>query len=303
MNYNFKRICFTYFCLLCLLLQAQSLCAASVNLPSSVGEDRHEKKSTEVFTFKETWMNNWLEDVRGSIGAEIDYLYGRDMDVVTVIGAKNSKIEGQFYSVKMGFSLNEKIDIYTNIGVTEGIKYTFSYPSGRTRAISFENALTYGGGVTLRLVKFPSGLQWFVDGNFRAIDSLVAADVSDNGLTRIFSNAVEVESFYEEWHGAVGMSREFQIGVSENSPYLLMYAGAKYSNVSMLATGNATAPGAYGTGHLKAKDNVGFFTGLSYICGIEEDTRYTDVKMYSTIDLQARFCDETAFSLNFNFKF
>ena len=56
---------------ICLILMTSSVFAAPVNIPSSVGIEADE---FEAFTLKDTWMENWTEDVKCSIGVETDFL-------------------------------------------------------------------------------------------------------------------------------------------------------------------------------------------------------------------------------------
>ena len=285
---------------LVILLVAGSVCAAPVNLPSSVGLEVEE---FEAFTFKDTWMENWIEKVRCSIGVECDFLNEKDVKSAAIYSPRSPGLKGQFHSLKMLLSFNDTVDIYTSVGSTNEFEYSYNSPAGSKTIYNFENSIIYGGGITIQFASFSNGFKLFGDARYRTIDELNINEISNNGGTTSYSGSTKtvVLSEYGDWHGALGLSREFKFKVEKKTNFFVIYSGVKYSGINMSAEGTLTEFGTtygYGTGRLTQQDSLGGFIGFSLLEGVEAES-----SSYNSIDVQARFIDELASTASYVFKF
>ena len=281
---------------ICLILMTSSVFAAPVNIPSSVGIEADE---FEAFTLKDTWMENWTEDVKCSIGVETDFLSEKNVKSAAINSPVNASLEGQFYSLKMSLSLNNTVDIYTTVGSTNGFEYSYN----NNTTYSFLNSIVYGGGITIQFANFSNGFKVFGDARYRAIDELDIEEVSNGGTKTSYSDATRTVllSEYGDWHGALGLSREFKFKVSGRTNFFVIYSGIKYSGINMASEVRAVQSGVtrtIGTGRLTPKDSIGGFIGFSLLEGVEDDG-----VAYNTFDVQAHFIDELALNVSYIYKF
>lgn len=193
------------------------------------------------------------------------------------------KIEGNINTIKVIYSVAERVDLYTDFGVASGLDYT-AMIGGSNVTFNRSDEFAWGAGVAILLYEDPSGLAINTDLKYRAVqtgdyDSVV---VDGTSYTRSQLTA-EKDADFEQWQLALGLSYKF----SSLTPYAgIKFVGGDYS-------ASATAGGAtYNLGSTDMDSRAGAFAGVSIIP--------TD---RLAIDLQGRFADEDAVSASLTFMF
>lgn len=193
------------------------------------------------------------------------------------------KIEGNINTIKIIYSVAERVDIYADFGVASGLEYTATI-GGSNVTFNLSDEFTYGAGIAVLLYEDPSGLAINTDLKYRVVESSEFDSVDVNGTSYSSSNlSGELESDYEQWQLALGLSYKF----SSLTPYAgIKFVGGDYS-------ASATAGGtAYELGSTDMESRAGAFAGVSIVP--------TD---RLAIDLQGRFADEDAVSASLTFMF
>ena len=208
------------------------------------------------------------------IGVDNDFVFKRELDVPD----ESVELEADFHSAKLSYTIAEKADVYVLLGMMNNA--LVSATGGSTEVLyDVDSSFTWGVGATLLAYETEGGFRAGIDGKYRSASpevSKVSVDGTDYDLT-------DSEADFSEWQVAFAISQQ----MGKFAPYV----GAKYSDVTVKAKGTVAGT-VYETEERNSKDNFGPFVGLSFLP--------TD---NISLNVEGRFVDESAFSVNLAFKF
>jgi len=241
--------------------------AAPVNLPSSIKGLKGK-----------IWNHEYdLEQIEVSVGVEADFVAERELDEL------DAEVEGNLYTAKLIFSSAEKFDFYVNLGQAQDVKYKATI-LGSDVEFDLEDEFIWGAGISYAFTSDDDSFQIGVDAKYRQITDIDYDSITIDGTTYKKSQlGGKTAAKWKEWQVALIISKKFN--------YFVPYAGVKYSDVD--ASAKAIVSGTtYDLGSTDSESKVGIFVGCSII----------PIEQFS-IDLEARFIDETAFTARVSFKF
>jgi hypothetical protein len=199
-----------------------------------------------------------------SLGVEADYLSLRELDEA------DAQISGGFYGAKCDFSLSaskqQAFDFTLSVGKAYGFKVEAAIGNN---VVDFEidDEVYLGAGVVHAFTLESHKIQMMANLAYRHLDA------EDSG----------VEISLAEWHAAFVIAKRFDRAVP--------YAGLRYSDVTVDAEATVGA-NVYELDSAKSDTNVGIVAGVSLTLG-----------RAVSLDIEARFGDETAFSAGFSYTF
>ncbi|MFP3872845.1 MAG: hypothetical protein ACLFV1_00205 [Thiohalophilus sp.] len=197
--------------------------------------------------------------------------------------ASNGEVEGNIGTIKILYSVADRVDLYADFGVASGMAYSAELMgSDVTFAMNDETAL--GAGIALALYQGDSGFGINADLKYRKIQGMDYDSVTDGSTTYSRDElTATTEADYEQWHAALGLS--YKLG------FMTPYAGVKFVGGDYSAS--ATAGGTtYELGPTGNDSRVGAYAGLTMLP--------TD---RLAIDIQGRVVDEEALSASLTFMF
>lgn len=200
---------------------------------------------------------------------------------------QNGDMEGDIGTVKIIYSVADRVDLYADFGVASGMEYSAeqtvnNVTSDVTFAMSDETAL--GMGIAVVLYREDNGLSLNADLKYRKIQDMDYDSVTVDGATSSRDELeATTEANYEQWHAALGLS--YQLGML--TPYAgIKFVGGDYSAAAMV---DSTAYELRSTGN---DSRVGAYAGLTLLPAER-----------LAIDIQGRVVDEEAFSASLTFMF
>lgn len=233
-----------------------------------------------------------------SLGLEYDGVFDRDMDwdsgSMTIIGqqvesfpaqgdsVEDIEIDSNRVFVKGTLGLHPNVDIFVKLGMA-GANWEAKYKEtgAPDEKIEFEDDwdFAWGIGAKVKIFETQGGLRFLGDAQYLAYK--VEGDVKLAGEKIPFADS---ETEIEEWQVALYVNQTF----GNFSPY----AGVKYSDLEM--DWELDLAGILKIkGEAEADDNFGIFLG-------------TDIYVISdllSINIEARFIDETAGTLGLTYSF
>lgn len=252
-----------------------------------------------------------------SLGLEYDGVFDRDMDwksgslTVTALGVtvtedlgdslEDMEIDSNRIFLKGTLGLHPNVDMFVKLGMASANWEAKGFPDEK---FEFEDDwdFAWGVGVKVKLFETPGGLRFLgdaqylsykVDGDFKIdgkdFDQGILEELRSMDPTATFSSDSEVE--IEEWQVALYVNQTF----GNFSPY----AGVKYSDFeadSELKGSGQLFVTPYSLklkGDAEADDNFGIFLGTDI---------YVIPNLLS-INIEARFIDETAGTFGLTYRF
>lgn len=208
------------------------------------------------------------------IGVDNDFVLEREIDVPD----ENVTLEANFHTARLSYTIAEKADVYVLLGMMNNA--LVSATDGSTEVLyDVDSSFTWGLGATLLAYETEGGFHVGMDGKYRQASpelSKVTVDGVDYALD-------ESEVEYSEWQVAFAVSQK----IGKFAPY----AGVKYSDIKTKA--RATVGGTeYETEERGSKNTFGPFVGLSFL-----------PTENLSLNVEGRFVDENAVSVNLAFKF
>jgi len=252
------------------------LYAAPVDLPSAMKDLRSITQQGE--TIEESKIA-FLFD------GEFDYVEERELSL-----SSDAEVKGKFYTGKIIYSFLNKIDIYGIFGQAHGIKGKATI-EGSNYKVNLEDKFTWGAGLNAILYEWEDyGIKFFSDFKYRRTRNMDVDSVTVDGTTYDRDKIiVDVKGKWEEVQFALGIGKQFNFSLEDIEYSLIPYIGMKYSDLDFSAKTTVS-----GTTYELSSDSdkeIGTFLG----CSIASET--------ASVDLEARFGDETAFTARISFKF
>ena len=260
-----------------------------------------------------------------SLGLEYDGVFDRDMDwksgsetetvagITTFTGPLPSpgdsiddmEVDSNRIFLKGTLGLHPNVDIFLKLGMADGnSEGKHKEPGEPDEKFEFEDDwdFAWGIGAKIKIFETPGGLRFMADGQYLSYKVDGDFKVAGQNLDRVileelrlldpnatFSSDSETE--IKEWHIALYVNQTF----GNFSPY----GGVKYSefdaDFEFKGSGQVLAtPYSYTIeGDMEADDNFGIFLG-------------TDIYVIAnqlSINIEARFIDETAGTIGVNYRF
>ena len=223
----------------------------------------------------------------------------------------NSPIElnGQFYTFNLLVSFADRIELYSDLGAIDTMKFIAREPGLKT-TLQSEDVFLRGAGVTVTLFSFGNGLCLFSDSKYRGTGEFKIDNVAHSpdlfpgaNTSQVISNS---QAKYEEWQTALGLSKELFFRKNSTKKFII-FLGGIYSEIESSAKGSVAGMSEYTDlliewtldfdfGTMKSKDNIGGFTGFSFISNGEG-------KSSLFVEAQCRFIDELSFNLRTGYRF
>ena len=217
------------------------------------------------------------EKTNVSAGIEIDFLSERVLDSL------EGTATATFYTPKVVFS-SQGWDSYITVGQVQNIEYGEGILGDNGKA-ALEDAFTWGAGISKAFTfETKRPFQIGLDVKYRQAADMDYESVTVGGITYTKDQlGGTAAAKWAEWQVALLLA-----GKKSN---FVPYAGIKYSDVE--ASAKFTAGGTtYDYGSTNSEEIFGIFAGCSVM----------PTKQLS-IDLQARFIDEEAFTIGMNYMF
>ena len=248
---------------------------APVDLPSAM---RNLKSITQQEEIIEESKIAFLFD------GEFDYVKERELSV-----SSDAEVKGKFYTGKIIYSFLNKIDIYGIFGQAQDIEGKATI-EGSNYKVNLEDKFTWGTGLSAILYEWEDyGIKLFSDFKYRRISNMDVDSVTVDGTTYDRDGIiVDVKGKWEEVQFALGIGRQFNFSLEDIEYSLIPYIGMKYSDLDFSA--KTTVSGDTYELSSDSDKEIGVFLG----CSIASKT--------ASIDLEARFVDETAFTARISFK-
>ncbi len=233
---------------------------------------------------------NENQPVSFSVSGEGEYLSKRDLRISGLgAGDNKNKVSGQFYTGKGKFSFGGPIgnwDLYGFAGVGENLKIKDISSGGSSFDLEYkDNMLQWGGGANWLIMYAPEyyGFGVFVDGKYRQLENFKIDKVKVNGVDTPFTSNSDPR--WQEWQGAAGIAGKIK--------YFVPFGGVTYSDTRIktdVTTGSGSL--AFKQGDVRNDKRWGGFAGVSFV-----------PNDYISLDVQARFIDEEAYTAQLSLKF
>lgn len=203
-----------------------------------------------------------------SIGYEGGFVFNRDLD-------DDTELESHSHAARLGYVLGNLAEVYAVAGVFD--LENSGTVSGTKVVLDTDTAFIWGVGGTLPLVEFDNGARVGLTGKYRRakpdLDKITVGGAS--------ASVTDSDFKYQDWVLALGAGYPTDFG----TPYF----GVKYSDVAL---SDLTVSGTTFDADSNSDEKIGVFVGL--------DFEATDSLF---INVEGRFIDETALSVNAGFKF
>ncbi|MFH1459402.1 MAG: hypothetical protein ABIG64_03395 [Candidatus Omnitrophota bacterium] len=292
----------------CFLIN-NSVVAAPINLPTAVMKENPEKKKPskyELFFQLRGPQAKKSADIYG--GSKILFSFLEERGTAVKGDSLIREIESQFYTIELLVSWAEYVDIYTEIGIADNMKFKVTEPGLKT-TVEGKPDFLYGAGITLNTFSWGNGFRIFSDTRFRSTGKFELTSLENNPplysggtLTSTMWNS---QAEYKEWQTALALSKEFVF--SNKSEKLVLFSGAVYSDVKASAKGTSFNSMEwpyfavdwiidYDFGSMRAENNIGGVAGLAFITNDAG-------KNYTAFNFQYRFIDELSFSFGIDYRF
>ena len=241
--------------------------SAPVTLPSGAKG----MKGT-VFEGEEEWATAKL-----SVSVESDFISEIELEDL------DGTVEGNINTVKLTYSLADRVDFYADLGTSRDIEYSANIGGSDLKA-ELTDEFAWGGGIAVLLYEWDNGLALNTDIKYRTVEDMDYDSVTVDGTSYAADElGGKVDADYEEWQIAFGVSRKFK--------YFTPYAGIKYADGEYSAkviAGGTT----YDLGSTGNDNNIGCFVGCSFL----------PTEQFA-IDIEGRFIDEEAVNVNLTYMF
>lgn len=241
--------------------------AAHVNIPTSVKE------------MKGGFFSDENASTGVSLSADVDIVDERELN------RPEGKIKALFYTLKLIFSFDEKVDLYGFFGEAQDMKYESKILNAEVK-YELEDEKVWGVGLSSLIYDwYRFGLTFFGDAEYRRIRHVEYNSLTVNGVEFPKSQltAPQEDAEWDEWRIALGVAKQIDLFV--------FYGGVKFSDVDVKAL--ATAGGVtYDLGASSSDHIIGPFLGFSFV----------PMEQFS-IDVQGCLIDERAVSVSLVYKF
>jgi len=198
-------------------------------------------------------------------------------------GQVDGEVEGSIGTVKIIYSVAERVDLYADFGVASGMEYSTEL-TGNDVTFAMNDEMAVGAGIAFVLYQGDSGFGINADLRYRKIQGMDYESVKVDGTTYSRDELTATsEANYEQWHAALGLS--YKLG------FMTPYAGIKFvgGDYSAAATAGGTPYELDSTGN---DSRVGAYAGLTLLPADR-----------LAIDIQGRIVDEEALSASLTFMF
>ncbi|TDY01122.1 hypothetical protein [Thiohalophilus thiocyanatoxydans] len=204
---------------------------------------------------------------------------------------QNGEVEGDIGTVKIIYSVADRVDLYADFGVASGMEYSAEQTvKNVTRDVTFamSDETVLGVGIAVVLYQEDNGLSLNADLKYRKIQDMDYDSVTVDETTYSRNQLTDTSgAVYEQWHAALGLSYQFGM--------LTPYAGIKFVGGDYSAMATETVTSSHTTYELRPTGNdsrVGAYAGLTLLPAER-----------LAIDIQGRVIDEEAFSASLTFMF
>lgn len=160
------------------------------------------------------------------IKASLDLEFIFDKDLNTTSEVTRAKLEGNWYMVKFGTTIFNRIEPYVKIG-TSSFKVNWTQNSTIDISVESDSAFAWGLGLKGVIWEFEDlGLRFTGDIQYRTAQP----DLSDitSGSNSITGTGADFD--IKEWQASIAMSKKFELPLRWQSVYLVPYTGVSLSN-------------------------------------------------------------------------
>jgi len=216
-------------------------------------------------------------DTPFKIGAEVDFVNGRELDV----SGESVEIEVRFYTGKLSYTIADRIDVYAFFGVIDEAEVDEEVDDNNYKYL-FDEDFAWGIGATVLIYELENGIKLGVDAKYRTAEvDLTELDI--NGTRYGIADISDIQGDFDEWQVALGITKQFG--------KFIPYGGVKYSDVEVQAKGTVLGT-VYQTAEVNSENIFGIFIG----CNILPMDNLS-------LNIEGRFIDETAFSAGLTYRF
>ena len=224
--------------------------------------------------------------IKASFDAE--FLFDKDLHVNPDL--KAAEMKGQWYMVKLGMTILNRIEPYVKVG-TSNLEVKWRQGQG-TRDIEVDaDGFAWGGGLKANILEL-WGVRLTIDGQYRTTEPDVSVTILDNTSINDKGSVFKVD----ERQAGLFLSKKFEIPLKFQSIFLVPYAGAVYSDsnvdVSFKDPNNTQAD--YTLFEANNKNLCGAVIGCDIVPSLSNAFIYS---------IELRLADEIALSLGSTMKF
>ncbi len=235
-------------------------------------------------------MDAYEEKVMIKTSLDLEFVF--DKDLRTASEVTRAELEGNWYMVKLGTTIFNRIEPYVKIG-TSSFEVSWTQNNAVDINVESDSGFAWGLGLKGAIWEFEDlGLRFTGDIQYRTAQP----DISDvtSGNNSITDSGADFE--IEEWQASIAMSKKFELPLRWQSVYLVPYTGISFSDSTVDAKfADPNVPGADRDLFNASNDTTyGVFLGCDIMPSLASLFAYS---------IELRLVSETALTLGGTMKF
>ena len=284
------------FCILFLLFIVSIFIIEKPSLAATVGNPLDLDLPAKSAVLRQEVINQTLdgyeEVVKIKSALDLEYVFEKDLN--TSFEVDNAKLEGQWYMVKLGATIFNRIEPYIKIGTSNlGVKWR----QGSTDDIEVDAdyGFAWGGGIKGIIWDFDNwGIRLTGDLQCRTTESDVSEISRGGGNINVTDTGADFK--VDEWQLALLLSKKFELPLRWQNIYIVPYTGLSISDSTVdVAFKDSNSPGTdYSLFDANNEKIYGFLIGCDIM---------PSLKSFFSYSIELKLIDEIALTLGGAMKF